>query len=511
MGLAVAVQPHDRAERAELEPARKALVEGRIANVAAVEAADIRRPPRNSGNAHVQARRKLAAQRTEAGVNVAAPHERAVALAAHPGAANQAENFRLSLGLQTLVGHAGILARIQVSDLQIRAAVVAVLAVLVPGVLRLRLVKPEHADAAAVIVVAQLVPDVAARFRICHVGKARAAQMIHAVSVLAARQQAKLAHLAVVDALLLHRRPYGNHQLDAHFLQLPHHGGGIRPVFRIKAPVALMRPVEIIDHDDRDRQAAALILARDGEQLLLRLIAQLTLPETRRPGRHQRSLAHRVRVGFLDLRRGIARRDPVVHLFRGVHRPLRQILRKHHLSDGGIVPQKAVAAAGEHKGNACLGVALRELHNAALEIEVLLLVLAHAEKLLVLRGLKAHLQAVLVCAEDRAEGARADLQRAVEALVLLAEAVAVVLLQQQRARVGAQKAQLAGGQHVAAELAVRDARPCAVHGDRRLARGGGQQSKILVVEEGRLRRRAHAQAVFAPRLDAQQLLVKAPE
>jgi hypothetical protein len=59
------VQPHQRGERAELEPADHDLAVRRVVRVAAVEAADVGVPPRDAGQRGVEARRDLAAQGRE--------------------------------------------------------------------------------------------------------------------------------------------------------------------------------------------------------------------------------------------------------------------------------------------------------------------------------------------------------------------------------------------------------------------------------------------------------------
>jgi hypothetical protein len=60
---AVAVEPEQRAEGTELEQADDQLAEIRVGRVAAVEAADVGRPPGNPGEADVQAGTDLLTQR----------------------------------------------------------------------------------------------------------------------------------------------------------------------------------------------------------------------------------------------------------------------------------------------------------------------------------------------------------------------------------------------------------------------------------------------------------------
>lgn len=73
LGFAVAVQAEDGAEGAPLEPAHEELAECRGARVPAVEAADVRRPPRDAGEAGVQAGGELGAEAGPGAGDVAGP------------------------------------------------------------------------------------------------------------------------------------------------------------------------------------------------------------------------------------------------------------------------------------------------------------------------------------------------------------------------------------------------------------------------------------------------------
>ena len=94
------------------------------------------------------------------------------------------------------------------------------------------------------------------------------------------------------------------------------------------------------------------------------------------------------------------------------------------------MPQKAVAQAGKHKGHAGLRVAVRQFERAALDVQVRLLVLAHAEQFFVRVGFKAGGELV-IAAQDGVELARVDLQGAdkcLEVFWLLFGALVAVLL-----------------------------------------------------------------------------------
>ena len=354
--LAVAVQAHDRAERAVLEPAREHLAERFVVRVAAVEAADVGRPPRDARDAHVQARGELVAEALKARVDVAGPDERAVLLRAGPRAAQEVQNILLPLLLHALIEGLGVALRVDVADLHVRPEVVAVVVEIVIGVLRLGLIQPEHAHALVVVVFLHFVPDEFARLGVRRVVVDR---VVHAVqrnreAALDIDEQAALAHLCIVRALVVDGRPDRDHQLDAHLLQLADHRVRVWPVLRVEAPLALERPVEEVDDDDGDRQAAALVLARHLQKLLLRLVAQLALPEAHRPVRHHRDGAGHGRVRFLDLRRGVARGDPVVDDLCGNRAPRRHVRAEGDRADARVVPQEAVAERGEHERDARL-------------------------------------------------------------------------------------------------------------------------------------------------------------
>ncbi|GAA2295579.1 hypothetical protein GCM10010234_41880 [Streptomyces hawaiiensis] len=91
MGLAVAVQAHERAEGAVPEPADQQFPVRRIVRVAAEEAADVGVPPGDAAQGDVEARADLGGQGVEGRQDVPGPQCGAVALTARPGRADQAE------------------------------------------------------------------------------------------------------------------------------------------------------------------------------------------------------------------------------------------------------------------------------------------------------------------------------------------------------------------------------------------------------------------------------------
>ena len=144
--------------------------------------------------------------------------------------------------------------------------------------LRLAGVEPERPDPVAAIAVDDLLPDVAASVGVGRVVEAHERLPVGAlvperhVQRQARRgsdQKAAPVHLLVVGAAGVDRRPDRDHQLDTEPAQLVHHRLRIRPLGQVEPPLALARPVEVVADDHRQRKTAALVLARDLEQLLL--------------------------------------------------------------------------------------------------------------------------------------------------------------------------------------------------------------------------------------------------
>ena len=327
-------------------------------------------------------------------MNIAAPHQRAIALAARPGAAHQRKHLRFARRAQSVVHALGEQLRIQVAHHRMRPQLIAVglCAVIQPGrVLRLGGVQPQVADARVVIALFALFPHVLARLRVGGVeedgpvrgahGEAHARVHLH--------QIAPIEHFGKIFAAHLYARPHGNGRLHAHIPQFAHHAHGIGPVRRVEFPVAKLGPVVKVDHDDAERQAAAAVLARHAEQLFLRAVAQLALPKSHGAFGHHGRQAGRAHIALHDGRGRVVRRDPVIDQAGVFRLPHRHVGAKGRRAHGGIVPQQAIALAGEHKGHGALRVALHQLQRGALQVENPLLVLAHAKELFFRVGFKA--------------------------------------------------------------------------------------------------------------------------
>ena len=59
------------------------------------------------------------------------------------------------------------------------------------------------------------------------------------------------------------------------------------------------------------------------------------------------------------------------------------------------MPQKAVTLVGEHKGNGCLGIAVRKLKHAVLHVKQLLLILSHSEQFFLRIPVESHGQLIV--------------------------------------------------------------------------------------------------------------------
>ena len=458
--LADAVQPADRREHAELEPAHDELAEARGGDVPALEAADVRGPPRNAGQPDVQPGRDLAPQVVERGVDVTGPDQRAVALAARPGGPAEQDDLVLLLVAHALEEALGVQQRVDVPDLQAGAEVVAQVARLLGPQLRLAGVQPPGADSVGVVAPLGLLPYERAgpgvgRVVVAHQRLARLLgvrdRQVHADALLVRDQQAIGLHLGVVVAQRVDRGPDRHHELHAEPVQLVHHGRRVRPLLGVELPVAHVGPVEVVGHDDRERQPAPLVLPGHAEQLVLVPVAELALPEAGRPVReHGRPSGH-AGVPAQHVRGLVRGGDPVVPLAGGLADPPRGRRAQLDPADPRVVPQEAVTQAGHEERDGHLGVALDELDHGALLVQPAVLVLAEAVTALAV----VRLEHRLVVVHAAAGGAVPARRGAGEVLLGLDQQLGAVG--------GAQKAQPAARGHLGRYPAVTD--PGSVGGD----------------------------------------------
>ncbi len=278
--------------------------------------------------------------------------------------------------------------------------------VVVGLVLRFGLVQPEGPDARLVVVLPALLPHELACRGVGGVVEDRGLleAHLHVDAGLGAHEQVRVAHLLVVLRRERDLGPHRDHELDAHGRELGDRGRRVREVLLVEAEVPHPRPVEEVADDHVERQSPAPVLAGHLEQLLGVPIAQLALPEAESVLRHRRRAARRRGVRAHDLCGRVAGGDPVVELAgrRGV--PLRPVPRERRPADARVVPEEPVPRAGQHERHARLGVAVRQLERAALEVEQVLLVPTHPEQLLAGVGHEGRRHGV-VAAGDRVEPA----------------------------------------------------------------------------------------------------------
>ena len=384
---------------------------------------------------------------------------------------------------------------------------------------RLRVVQPEPVDAQVVVVLLADLPDVLARLGIEGVDLHAVALVVVGLlgAALGADQQAPLHHGAEVLALAVHGGPDGDDHLDAHLVELVHHGLGVRPVDRVELPVALHGPVEEVDDDLVDVDALGLVLPGDGEHLVLRAVAQLALPKAHAVLREGAGAAGDGGVVLQDLLGVLRGGDPVVHLLGGAGDPLGVVLAEGHLAHGRVVPQEPVAQGRNRKRHRDLRIALRQLQRAALQVQIGLLVLAHAEDLLPVVALELDVQLVLRPADDALPGAVDDLEapalareRAVIHPVVFAQDLLAVPVEGDDPGEVDDRLDAAvgdGGLFLLVDGAVPDPVVLLLDDDERLPVGDVLRQRPGVLGELALHGGADAQGILAPRLDAGPLPV----
>ena len=408
----VSMQTHYRAEGSIFKPAHQHLMELLIVNIGAKETADVSGPPGNPGDAHIQAGRKLILQAVERRVDITRPDKRTVFLAAGPCTPQKIYDVFLALCPHPLEKGLRIHHRVHIADLHIRPQMITVILKIIHTVFRLRLIQPEDFHALVIIVLLRLAPDILSGLRIGRIilNGIPHIDIVDPHTLFHPGEQALRLHLLEILTLIIHHRPDGNHQLDAHLLQLCDHGIRIRPVGLVKTPVTLLRPVEEIHHDHIHRNTSSLVFPRHLQQFFLCLITQLTLPEPHAVFRHHRHLTRSIRIGFLNLRRRIARRDPVIQFLRRLHFPCGNVLVEAHTPDCRVIPQETISQRRQRKRHAGLRISMCQFQFRTFHIQELLLVLPHTVELLLRIGLKPHGQ-LIVTADDGLEFSRLHLQR----------------------------------------------------------------------------------------------------
>ena len=266
--------------------------------------------------------------------------------------------------------------------------------------------------------------------------------------------------------------------------------------------------MEEIDDDQVQRQAPALVFPRHGEKLLLGLVTELALPEAQAVFGHHGYGAGDRGVGGFDLPGCVPGHKPVIQPLGGIGLEAHHVFAQHGPAHGGVVPQEAVPQRGEEEGNRNLGVALGQLQIRTLQIQIGLLVLAHAVELLFrVEGLKAGGEAV-VAAGNGFEFPGLHLDGAAIGIEGV-PAVAVVFLQKYFAGLVV-SGQLAAPAEVDGQLAVGEAAAMFGLADFGPGAVGLRQGPVLGGHLGLLPG-PDADGVVAPGLDAKAFAAKAVE
>ena len=143
--------------------------------------------------------------------------------------------------------------------------------------------------------------------------------------------------------------------------------------------------------------------------------------------------------------------------------PLREIGTEHHLSDTRIVPEQSVPRTGENERYRYLRIPLRQFYDAALQIQIRLLILSHSVQLLVL-CLEPDCQCNIIRPANGMIHSWIQLQRTAEAFIVPAEAVSVIFLKNHFSFC-IEKAKLPRGKNFAGDLPVCNLCILSVDGD----------------------------------------------
>ena len=150
--------------------------------------------------------------------------------------------------------------------------------------------------------------------------------------------------------------------------------------------------MEEVYNDGIHGQAALFVFPCHIQDLLLVAVAQFALPVTETEFRHHGAAPGSERVVLFDLHRSIAGSDIVIQFFGAFCIPFGFVGRKGSGADGRIVPEEAIAAAGDEEGNGSLGVAVSQLEACSFLVQMSVLVLAHAEDLFVFKSFKTGIE-----------------------------------------------------------------------------------------------------------------------
>ena len=177
----MSVNAHEWAEGSEFEPASEEFLICGIAGVASVEASDITGPPGDSCDSNGLSGTDLRVEGLPGGADISTPHGGAVFCLSCPSTATQGKEFVFALFTHAFPDHAGILARVEVRDVQALSRIKTQVRGMTGIKLGLAGIQPEHAHTQIEVVVLELVPHVVARGRIRGVVEGYGKRAIHSL------------------------------------------------------------------------------------------------------------------------------------------------------------------------------------------------------------------------------------------------------------------------------------------------------------------------------------------
>ena len=360
-----------------------------------MKAANIRRPPRNPADGHVQACADLCGENFESRFDIPRPYGCAEPLTARPGGAAQEEWFFFAGFGHSLGKGLGVQERVKPGNFAPVAQVESQVVIIDGADFRFAGIEPENTDAFFEICLLGHFPECLSRL---WMGRVVVVQVDKPLGLrVEKREQGRRAALGakhpsfprkllVAAAVSIERRPDGNHHLHPDRLKFLNKTCGIRPSCGIEAHVAHHFPVEEIDHNDRERKTARLVFMGDAKKFVLRFVTQFALPESRCPiGKHRR-MPSRFGISGHDLRWRVSGGDPIVYPRAGIRHPACVVLGEFDASRAGIVPKESIASVRKREGDGNLAIPVCEIENAPLLIQAPVPVLAETENFL--RGIR---------------------------------------------------------------------------------------------------------------------------
>ena len=157
--------------------------------------------------------------------------------------------------------------------------------------------------------------------------------------------------------------------------------------------------MEEVNYNLVDRDAFLPVLPGNRKYFLLCTVAQLALPQSHQAVRKHGSPSCHGGISFQDFFRVFSRADPVIHLLRASCNPLRHVAGKGNSSHCRVVPQQAVSQGTDHERYGNLAVSLCQFQHGAFQVQVRLLVLAHAVDLFFPVWIETDRQRILAAAD----------------------------------------------------------------------------------------------------------------